>query len=139
MPGPGVCCGAVKLAMMMNHSGDFFADVARVQELEKAGLDIVWVPEAYSFDAISRVGFVAAKTERVEIGTGIINVFSRTATAVGQTAAGRDLVSDGRFILGLGASGRQGIQGFHGVPCGPPLQRIREYIEVCRMVVRREP
>ena len=139
MPGPGVGYGAVKLAMMMNHSGDFFADVARVQELEKAGLDIVWVPEAYSFDAISRVGFVAARTERVEIGTGIINVFSRTATAIGQTAAGCDLVSDGRFILGLGASGPQVIEGFHGVPYERPMQRIREYIEVCRMVVRREP
>ena len=73
--------GAMKLAMMINYSGDFHADVTRIQELEKAGLDVVWVAEAYSYDAISQVGFLAAKTERVEIGTGIINVFSRTATA----------------------------------------------------------
>lgn len=129
----------MKLTTMMNHSGDFHADVRRVQELEKAGLDVVWIPEAYSFDAISRVGFVAAKTDRVQIGTGIINVFSRTATAVGQTAAGCDLVSDGRFILGLGASGPQVIEGFHGVAYEHPMQRIREYIEVSRAVLLRDP
>jgi len=129
----------MKLAMMINYSGDFHADVARIQELEHAGLDLVWVPEAYSFDAISQVGFLAAKTTRVEIGTGIINVFSRTATAVAQTAAGCDFVSDGRFVLGLGASGPQVIEGFHGVPYEHPMPRIREYIDVCRMVWRREP
>jgi F420-dependent oxidoreductase-like protein len=129
----------VKLAMMLNYSGDFHADVARVQELEHAGLDLVWIPEVYSFDAISQVGFLAAKTSTIEIGTGIINVFSRTATAVAQTAAGCDFVSDGRFVLGLGASGPQVIEGFHGVPYEHPMPRIREYIEVCHMVWRREP
>ncbi|MFV0306192.1 MAG: LLM class F420-dependent oxidoreductase [Desertimonas sp.] len=129
----------MKLAMMINYSGDFHADVTRVQELEKAGLDVVWIPEAYSFDAISQVGYLAAKTERVEIGTGIINVFSRTATAVAQTGAGCDFVSDGRFILGLGASGPQVIEGFHGVAYDKPMPRIRDYINVCRMVWKREP
>ena len=129
----------MKLATTINYSGDFHADVARVQQLEQAGLDLVWVPEAYSFDAISQVGYLAAKTERLEIGTGIINVFSRTATAVAQTAAGCDHVSDGRFVLGLGASGPQVIEGFHGVPYEHPMPRIREYIEVCRMTLRREP
>ncbi|MBA3287506.1 MAG: LLM class F420-dependent oxidoreductase [Acidimicrobiia bacterium] len=129
----------MQLAMMINYSGDFHADVARVQDLERAGLDLVWVPEAYSFDAISQVGFLAAKTQRVQIGTGIINVFSRTATAVAQTAAGCDFVSDGRFVLGLGASGPQVIEGFHGVAYEHPMPRIREYIEVCRMTWRREP
>jgi F420-dependent oxidoreductase-like protein len=99
----------------------------------------VWVAEAYSYDAISQVGYLAAKTERIEIGTGIINVFSRTATAVAQTGAGCDFVSDGRFILGLGASGPQVIEGFHGVPYEAPMPRIRDYIEVCRMTWRREP
>jgi F420-dependent oxidoreductase-like protein len=129
----------MKLAMALNYSGDFHADVTRVQDLEKAGLDVVWVAEAYSYDAISQVGYLAAKTERIEIGTGIINVFSRTATAVAQTGAGCDFVSDGRFILGLGASGPQVIEGFHGVPYEAPMPRIRDYIEVCRMTWRREP
>jgi F420-dependent oxidoreductase-like protein len=129
----------MKLATSISYSGDFHADVARIQDLEKAGLDLVWIPEAYTFDAISQVGFLAAKTERVEIGTGIINVFSRTATAIAQSAAGCDFVSDGRFVLGLGASGPQVIEGFHGVPYEHPMPRIREYIDVCRMVWRRDP
>ena len=105
----------MKLSMMINYSGDFHAGVRRVADLEAAGLDVVWVPEAYSFDAISQIGYLAAKTERVEIGTGIVNVYSRTATCIAQTAAGCDYVSGGRFILGLGASGPQVIEGFHGV------------------------
>jgi F420-dependent oxidoreductase-like protein len=129
----------MKLATSISYSGDFHADVARIQDLERAGLDLVWIPEAYTFDAISQVGFLAAKTERVEIGTGIINVFSRTATAIAQSAAGCDFVSDGRFVLGLGASGPQVIEGFHGVPYEHPMPRIREYIDVCRMVWRRDP
>ncbi|MET0145026.1 MAG: LLM class F420-dependent oxidoreductase [Ilumatobacteraceae bacterium] len=129
----------MKLAMMLNYSDDFAAGVRRVQELEKAGLDVAWVTEAYSYDSISQIGYLAAKTERIELGTGIINVFSRTATAVAQTAAGCDYVSDGRFILGLGASGPQVIEGFHGVPYEHPMPRIRDYIEVCRMTWRREP
>jgi F420-dependent oxidoreductase-like protein len=129
----------MQLATSISYSGDFHADVARIQDLEKAGLDLVWIPEAYTFDAISQVGFLAAKTERVEIGTGIINVFSRTATAIAQSAAGCDFVSDGRFVLGLGASGPQVIEGFHGVPYVHPMPRIREYIDVCRMVWRRDP
>jgi F420-dependent oxidoreductase-like protein len=129
----------MKLSMNINYSGDFHADVKRVQELEAAGLDVVWVPEAYSFDAVSQMGYLAAKTERIEIGSGILNVFSRTATCMAQTAAGLDYVSNGRFILGLGASGPQVIEGFHGVPYEKPMPRIRDYINICRMVWRREP
>jgi F420-dependent oxidoreductase-like protein len=128
----------MKLSMMINYSGDFHADVQRVQELEAAGLDLVWVPEAYSFDAVSQMGYLAAKTDRIQIGSGILNVFSRTASCMAQTAAGLDYVSDGRFVLGLGASGPQVIEGFHGVPYDKPMPRIRDYIEICRMVWRRE-
>ena len=87
----------MKLAMMINYSGDFHADVKRVQELESAGLDVVWVPEAYSFDAVSQMGYLAAKTSRIEIGSGILNVFSRTASCMAQTAAGLDYVSCSPF------------------------------------------
>jgi F420-dependent oxidoreductase-like protein len=128
----------MKLSMMINYSGDFHADVQRVVELEKAGLDVVWVPEAYSFDAVSQMGYLAAKTSTIEIGSGILNVFSRTATCMAQTAAGLDFVSGGRFILGLGASGPQVIEGFHGVPYEKPMPRIRDYINVCRMTLKRE-
>jgi len=129
----------MKLSMMINYSGDFHADVQKVCDLENAGLDLVWVPEAYSFDAVSQLGYLAAKTSKIEIGTGIINVYSRTATCVAQTAAGLDFVSGGRFILGLGASGPQVIEGFHGVPYEKPMARIRDYINVCRMTWKREP
>jgi F420-dependent oxidoreductase-like protein len=134
----GRMVGAMKLSMMINYSGDFHADVERVVELEKAGLDVVWVPEAYSFDAVSQMGYLAAKTSTIEIGSGILNVFSRTATCMAQTAAGLDFVSGGRFILGLGASGPQVIEGFHGVPYEKPMPRIRDYINVCRMTMKRE-
>lgn len=129
----------MKLSMMLNYAGGFKEAAAKVVELEKAGLDVVWVAEAYSFDAISQVGYLASVTERVEIGTGIVNVFSRTPALMAMTAAGCDYVSDGRFILGLGASGPQVIEGFHGVPYEKPMQRIKEYIDICRMTWRREP
>jgi F420-dependent oxidoreductase-like protein len=128
----------MKLSTMMNYSGGFHESVERVVELEKAGLDVVWIPEAYSFDAISQVGYLAAKTNRVEIGTGIVNVYSRTAALMAMTAAGCDFVSNGRFILGLGASGPQVIEGFHGMKYEKPMVRIKEYIEACRMIWKRE-
>ena len=136
---PPLTSPAMKLAMTVNYSGDFHADVRRVQDLERAGVDLVWVAEAYSFDSISLIGYLAAKTSTIQIGTGIINVFSRTATAVAQTAAGCDFVTGGRFVLGLGASGPQVIEGFHGVAYDKPMARIIDYINVCRMVLRREP
>ena len=128
----------MKLSMMVNYAGGFKEAAARVVELEKAGLDQVWIAEAYSFDAISQVGYLAAITNRVEIGTGIVNVYSRSAALMAMTGAGCDYVSDGRFILGLGASGPQVVEGFHGVPYEKPMQRIKEYIEVCRNVWARE-
>jgi F420-dependent oxidoreductase-like protein len=128
----------MKLSMMINYAGGFKQAVEQVVELEKVGLDQVFIAEAYSFDAVSQVGYLAAKTERVEIGTGILNVYSRTAALMAMTAAGCDYVSDGRFILGLGASGPQVIEGFHGVPFEKPMVRIKEYMEACRMIWKRE-
>src|SRR5439155_15034745 len=84
------------------------------------------------------MGYLAAKTERIEIGSGIVNVFSRTPALMAMTFAGLDYVSGGRAILGLGASGPQVIEGFHGVPYDKPVARTREIIEICRKVWRRE-
>jgi len=91
----------MKLSMMINYAGGFKESVDQVVELEKAGLDQVWIAEAYSFDAISQVGYLAAITNRVEIGTGIVNVYSRSAALMAMTAAGCDYVSDGRLYLVL--------------------------------------
>jgi F420-dependent oxidoreductase-like protein len=110
----------------------------QVAGLEKAGLDTVWVAEAYGFDSPTLMGYLAAKTETVEIGSAILNVYSRTPGAIAQTAAGLDNVSGGRAILGLGASGPQVIEGWHGVPYDKPLGRTREVVEIVRSALRRE-
>ena len=109
-----------------------------VADLEKAGVDVVWVAEAYGVDGVSLMGYLAAITERVQIGSGILPIYTRTPTLLAMTAAGVDLLSEGRCILGLGASGPQVIEGFHGVPYDAPLARTREIIEICRQVWRRE-
>ena len=128
----------MRIGMALSYSGGFKETVEELADYEKAGLDIVYVAEAYSFDAVSQMGYIAAKTERVEIASGILNIYSRTPTAIAQTAAGLDYISGGRFTLGIGASGPQVIEGFHGVPYTAPLGRTREIIEICRKTWRRE-
>jgi F420-dependent oxidoreductase-like protein len=110
----------------------------QVRALEDAGLDTVWVAEAYGFDSPTLMGYLAAKTERVEIGSAILNVYSRTPGALLQTAAGLDNVSQGRAIIGLGASGPQVIEGFHGVAYDKPIGRTKEIIDLIRRGLRRE-
>jgi F420-dependent oxidoreductase-like protein len=128
----------MKISTALNYAGDFRASAARARELESAGVDMIWVAEAYGFDAVSLCGYLAAVTERAELATGILPVFSRTPALLAQTAAGLDALSDGRFVLGLGASGPQVVEGWHGVVYDKPVTRIREVIEICRMAWRRE-
>jgi F420-dependent oxidoreductase-like protein len=128
----------MKISTQLNYSGDFRATAQQVVEYEKAGLDLIWVAEAYGFDAVSLMGYLAAKTERITIAAGILPICSRTPTLMAQTAAGLDALSDGRFALGLGASGPQVIEGWHGVPYNKPVTRTREMIEICRKVWKRE-
>src|SRR6266496_3131232 len=128
----------MRIGMFLSYAGGFAETVTDLADYERAGLDIVFVPEAYSFDAVSQRGFIAAKTERVQIASGIFQLYSRTPALTAMTAAGLDYVSGGRFTLGLGASGPQVIEGWHGVPYDAPIGRAREVIEICRMVWRRE-
>lgn len=128
----------MKLGMPLSYAGGFKESAEQVAGLEKAGIDQVWVAEAYGFDGVSLMGYLAAVTERVEICAGILPVQTRTPTLLAMTAAGVDALSDGRCILGLGASGPQVIEGWHGLPYKMPLQRTREVIDVCRAVWRRE-
>ena len=128
----------MKLSMPLVYSGNPRETADQVAGLEDAGLDLVWVAEPYGFDAPTLMGYLAAKTEKVQIGAGILNVFSRTPGTLLQTAAGLDNVSGGRAVIGLGASGPQVIEGFHGVPYDKPLGRTREIIEIIRMGLRRE-
>jgi F420-dependent oxidoreductase-like protein len=128
----------MRIGMALNYSGGFKETVDELADYEKAGLDIVFVAEAYTFDAVSQMGYIAAKTERLEIASGILPIYSRTPTLLAMTAAGLDYVSEGRFTLGLGASGPQVIEGFHGVPYHAPLGRTREIVEICRKLWKRE-
>ncbi len=128
----------MRIGMSLNYAGGFAETVTELADYEKAGLGIVFVPEAYSYDAVSQLGYIAAKTNRLDIASGIFQLYSRTPALTAMTAAGLDYVSNGRFTLGIGASGPQVIEGWHGVPYDAPVGRTRELIEICRMVWRRE-
>jgi F420-dependent oxidoreductase-like protein len=128
----------MKLSMQVSYAGGFEESARQVQQYEKAGLDVVWVAEAYGYDAPSFMGYLAAVTDTIQIGSAILPIYSRTPTLIAQTAAGIDAMSGGRCILGLGASGPQVIEGWHGVPYEAPLGRTREIIEICHQVWKRE-
>jgi F420-dependent oxidoreductase-like protein len=128
----------MKIATQLNYAGGFKESAKQVREMEKAGLDLVWVAEAYGFDAPSLMGYLAALTDSVEIGSGILPIYTRTPTLLAMTAAGIDALSDGRCHLGLGASGPQVIEGWHGVPYDAPIGRTREIAQICRQVWARQ-
>jgi F420-dependent oxidoreductase-like protein len=128
----------MKISVPLMYDGNPRAAADQVVALERAGLDGVWVAEAYGYDAPTLMGYLAARTERLEIGSAILNIYSRTPGALLQTAAGLDNVSGGRAILGLGASGPQVIEGWHGVPYDKPLGRTREIVDLVRRGLRRE-
>lgn len=130
----------VKLALALPYEANLSFDemLELTRRAEELGFDSVWMPEAYGTDAISILAGLAVKTTRIRIGTGIINVFSRTPALIAQTAATLDLISNGRFVLGLGTSGHQVISGWHGVPFEKPVQRMRETVEIVRTILRRE-
>jgi F420-dependent oxidoreductase-like protein len=128
----------VRIGIQASYAGGFRETAAEIRDLEAAGLDVAMVSEVYTFDAVSQLGYLAAVTERVELMSAILPIYSRTPALTAMTAAGLDFVSDGRFILGLGASGPQVIEGWHGLPYDAPLQRTREVVEICRQVWRRE-
>ena len=126
------------LGMPINYAGDFRETIDNLRDFEGVGVGRVAVPEAYSFDAVSQLGYIAARTQTMELQTGILPMYSRTPTNLAMTAAGLDYISGGRAVLGIGASGPQVIEGFHGVKYDYPLGRARENAEICRKVWRRE-
>jgi F420-dependent oxidoreductase-like protein len=129
----------MKISISAHYSrGDISGQADELCQLEQAGADYIWVAESYSFDAVSALGYLAARTSRATLASGILNVFSRTPALLGMTAAGLDALSKGRFMLGLGASGPQVIEGFHGLPYDAPVTRLRETVDICREVWRRE-
>lgn len=128
----------MRTGVFLDYSGGFREAVEHIVVLEKAGVNIALVAEAYSFDAVSQLGYLAAKTSTIELGSGVFPIYTRTPSLLAMTAAGLDYVSEGRFHLGIGTSGPQVVEGFHGVPFDAPLGRTREVVDICRQVWRRE-
>jgi F420-dependent oxidoreductase-like protein len=112
--------------------------VPLVQHAEELGYDSAWAAEAWGTDAVTVLAWLAASTSRIKVGSAIMQIPGRTPANTAMTAATLDLMSGGRFILGLGTSGPQVVEGWHGEPWGKPLGKTREYIEIVRTALRRE-
>ncbi|PSK45519.1 putative coenzyme F420-dependent oxidoreductase [Streptomyces sp. 111WW2] len=128
----------MELSSPLTYTGDPRTAADRAAALESAGLDAVWVAEAYGFDSPTIMGYLAARTERMRIGSAVLNVYSRSPALIAQTAAGLDALTGGRALLGIGASGPQVVEGWHGRRYDRPLGRTREAIELSRRIWRRE-
>ena len=111
----------MKISTSIAFGGDPRKLAQQAQDLEAAGVDLLWAPEIYGFDAITTLTYLAATTERVQLMTGIIPLYSRSPALIAQTAATLDALSGGRFVLGLGTSGPKVIEGWHGVPFAQPI------------------
>jgi F420-dependent oxidoreductase-like protein len=112
--------------------------IGLAQEAERLGYDSAWAAEAWGTDAATVLSWLAATTTTLKIGSAIFQIPARTPASTAMTAATLDLMSGGRFLLGLGLSGPQVVEGWHGEPWGKPLAKIREYVEIVRSVLRRE-
>jgi F420-dependent oxidoreductase-like protein len=119
-------------------AGNDAANLALAKEAERLGYTVVWAAEAYGSDVVSVLAWVAAQTERIDVGSAIMQIPARTPTMTAMTAATLDTLSGGRFRLGLGVSGPQVSEGWHGVRFDRPLARTREYVEITRRALRRE-
>jgi F420-dependent oxidoreductase-like protein len=130
----------VKVGLTIPYTDDVPRKTSRafVQAADRLGYDRVWIAEAYGWDAFTVLTEIACQTERIELATGIVNVFSRSPALLAQTAASLDRISGGRFVLGLGTSGHQVISGWHGVPFERGVRRMRETMEIVRTVLRRD-
>ncbi|MGE3536208.1 MAG: LLM class flavin-dependent oxidoreductase [Candidatus Tectimicrobiota bacterium] len=130
-----------KLSISFNWQGpmDYDQALARVRLAEDAGVDTAWVAEAWGRDCFTILALMARETSRIHLGTGIVNTYSRTPAALAQHFATLDELSGGRMLIGLGTSGHRVIEHWHGVPFQPSLTRLREYVEILRLILAGEP
>jgi F420-dependent oxidoreductase-like protein len=129
----------MRLGLNLGYSGSTFAlNVPLILEAERLGYHSVWTAEAYGSDAVTPLAFIAARTDRIHLGTAIMQMPARTPAMAAMTATTLDQISGGRFLLGLGASGPQVVEGWHGEPYGKPLGRAREYVSIVRAIWQRE-
>jgi F420-dependent oxidoreductase-like protein len=129
----------MRLGLNIGYSGASIGSVlGLVEHADRVGIDSVWAAEAYGSDAVTVLSYLAAKTERIKLGSAILQMPARTPANTAMTAMTLDALSDGRFLLGLGLSGPQVVEGWHGVAYGKPLGRTREYVEIVRQAIARE-
>jgi F420-dependent oxidoreductase-like protein len=129
----------MQLALNLSYSGASMAlDMTQILEAERLGYTSVWSAEAYGSDAVTPAAWIAARTERIHVGTAIMQIPARTPAMTAMTAMTLDALSGGRFRLGLGVSGPQVVEGWHGQAFGKPLRKTREYVEIVRAILRRD-
>src|SRR5712692_1178224 len=129
----------MRLGLNLGYWGSGPTDgLALALEAERLGFHSIWTAEAYGSDGITPLTWLAAKTERIHVGTAIMQMTARVPAMTAMTAATLDLLTGGRMLLGLGVSGPQVVEGWHGVPYGKPLARTREYVDIVRAILRRE-
>jgi F420-dependent oxidoreductase-like protein len=129
----------MRLGLITGYSGSHInVDIELIREAESLGFDSVWTAEAYGSDAVSPLAWIGAQTSKIKLGTAIMQLPGRSPANTAMTAMTMDQLSGGRFILGLGTSGPQVVEGWHGVPFGKPLSWLREYIEIVRKIFARE-
>ncbi len=129
----------MKLGFLLGYSGkQIHIPIDLIKQAESMGYDSVWTAEAYGNDAVTSAAWVLAHTSKIRVGTAIMQMPARTPAMCAMTAMSLDQLSDGRFIVGLGASGPQVVEGWHGVPYGKPVTRTKEYIQIMRKIFERE-
>jgi len=129
----------MRLGLPVGYSGSRVTlDLPLIREADRLGFDVVWTAEAYGSDAVTPLAFIAGQTERIRLGSGIMQMPARTPAMTAMTASTLDQLSGGRMVLGLGVSGPQVVEGWHGVAYGKPLIRTREYVEIVRAIWARE-
>jgi F420-dependent oxidoreductase-like protein len=129
----------MRLGLNIGYSGAAIGDLLPlVQHADRVGVDSVWAAEAYGSDAVTVLAYLAARTERIKLGSAVLQMPARTPANTAMTAMTLDALSGGRFLLGLGLSGPQVVEGWHGVPYGRPLGRTREYVQIVRRAIARE-
>src|SRR5579864_4203297 len=129
----------MRLGLSVGYSGARLSlDMKLIAEAERLGFDSVWTAEAWGSDAVSPLSWIGAQTTKIRLGTAIMQLPARSPAATAMTAMTMDALSGGRFILGLGTSGPQVVEGWHGVPFGKPLTWLREYVSVVRTIFERE-
>lgn len=128
-----------KTSMVIFWMGVDRQQMVRAAEIaDEAGMDTLWIPEAWAYDQVPIITEILLKTKNLKVGTGIMNCFSRSPALVAMTAATLDDIGQGRFVLGLGTSGQNVVEGFHGIPFEKPLGRLREYVEIVNLLLAGE-